>query len=167
MNLSILMLPIVFFASCVSKKENKPIANIIIQPAQLSDTSRYTIISFDKNKIYIFGKADTVKPATLTEQEIEETESLLIRAVAEYNKKMTSKYQKVDSLVNYKRQLVPYINQKGEKVVFVNFFCKDFRWNENWRKELVMVDDGGSCFFNIQINLTTKNTYNLYVNGVA
>ncbi len=167
MSLSILILSLAFFTSCISKKENKPSANIIIKPAHSSDTSRYTIIPFDKNMFYIFGKADTVKPATLTEQEIEETESLLTKAIAEYNRKKVSEYLKIDSFVNYRRQFVPYINQKGEKMVFVNCFCDGFKWNENWRKELVMVDDGGSCFFNVKINLSAKNTYDLYVNGVA
>jgi len=68
-------------------------------------------------------------------------------------------------LNEYKRQLVAVINGKGEKEVWVNCFC-----NRDWgryREEVLVADDGGACYFNIKINLTTKTSYDLMVNGEA
>jgi hypothetical protein len=68
-------------------------------------------------------------------------------------------------LSQYKRQYVPSINDKGEKVVWVNCFCS--KWDRNWKKELIRVEDGGSCYFNVTINLVTGKYDDLRVNGVG
>jgi hypothetical protein len=37
----------------------------------------------------------------------------------------------------------------------------------DWRKELFDVMDGGNCFFELKINLTSGKYYDLNVNGDA
>ena len=60
---------------------------------------------------------------------------------------------------------MPTINSKGEKEVWVNCFCG--QWDKSSRTNPVIVMDGGNCFFNLKINLTTGQYYELIVNGEA
>ncbi len=62
----------------------------------------------------------------------------------------------------YKFQIVAAINGKNEREVWINAFCKD---NEKkWRKEIIAIKDGGICYFNSVINLTTKQILYFTVN---
>ena len=65
-----------------------------------------------------------------------------------------------------KRQYVAVINEKGEKEVWVNFFCDDWG-NDNWESDILIVHDGGNCYFNLKVNLTNKSYSELGINGYA
>ena len=71
--------------------------------------------------------------------------------------------QYVIRLADYKRQLVPFVNSRGEKEVYVNCCCDDT--TSYWRKRLVDVLDGGSCYFQVRVNLTSQRYFDLSVNG--
>ena len=83
------------------------------------------------------------------------------------------------SINKYYRQYIPYVNINGERIIEINAFCeilklppnpksKNQEWTEmDWKKQYVMVDDGGNCYWRIQINIDTKEYYNLMINGVA
>jgi hypothetical protein len=66
---------------------------------------------------------------------------------------------------DYKRQYVSIINSIGEKEVWINCFCDSFY--KDWKKQILHVDDGGNCFFNLKVNLSTKKCYDIFVNGYA
>lgn len=65
---------------------------------------------------------------------------------------------------NYRKQLIAVTNKTGEKEVWVNCFCNTWD-NDRWKTEMMLVADGGNCYFNFKINLTTKKYYDLGVNG--
>ena len=67
-------------------------------------------------------------------------------------------------LENYKIQFFGGINE-GERILWANYFCDDA--NIDWEKEIVSVDDGGNCFFNVKINLETREIFDFYINGEA
>ena len=50
--------------------------------------------------------------------------------------------------------------------IYINALCDTFE-RKDLHKELVMVFDGGSCFFQINYNLKTGKFYELQVNGEA
>ena len=100
------------------------------------------------------------KEASLSEVEIRQIESIANKGIEEYNKH--TKWEKID--LDYKVQLVPVINQKGEKEVWINGFCDDER---DWRKIIVSIRDGGNCFFQMKINLSKKKCYDVGINGEA
>ncbi|MET0753072.1 MAG: hypothetical protein ABWZ66_06850 [Pyrinomonadaceae bacterium] len=129
--------------------------------AKSKDTSDNFVVLYynPQNESWLFRNA---KETALNEKEIAEIENLLKKAVDEYNAKQKEP-QKID-LPKYKRQFVAVINNNGEKEVWANCFAGDF---ENWRKKIVMVDDGGKYFFNVKINLTKKIHYDFMVNGTA
>ena len=129
--------------------------------AKSKDTSDNFVVLYynPQNEGWMFKNA---KETALNEKEIAEIENLLKKAVDEYNAKQ--KEPQNTDLPKSKRQFVAVINNNGEKEVWVNCFAGDF---ENWRKQIVMVDDGGKYFFNVKINLTKKNYYDFMVNGTA
>ncbi len=91
-------------------------------------------------------------------------------------------------------QLVFMINESGDKIVWVNVFCASFvktmedidkskdtkKWIKkqvkkdkeyqyeyfDWRKDIVCVNDGFNCFWNVIINLRTNTYSELIVNGI-
>ena len=56
-------------------------------------------------------------------------------------------------------------NHKGEKEVWINGFCNT--WDKNWKTEIILVHDGGNCYFNLKINLTSGECFEISVNGYA
>ncbi|MDX6748070.1 hypothetical protein SHK09_14835 [Polaribacter sp. PL03] len=140
--------------------------------------SDFVIMTFNSEWYWIFKNA---KPTELTQSELFEIEEILKIAIIENNKnqkigliehnKKYPEYQQTETgfelkLDGYKRQYVPIINEKGEKEVWINFFCDDFGTN-NWKTEIALVEDGGNCYYNIKINLKTKEYYELGINGNA
>ncbi|SDY06718.1 hypothetical protein SAMN05444411_1187 [Lutibacter oricola] len=80
-------------------------------------------------------------------------------------KKKYAKMYRIMKLTNYKIQYVPYLNQKGEKEIWINGFCDDF--NSDWRKEIISVFDGGNCYFTIKLNLSSGECLSIGTNGYA
>lgn len=117
--------------------------------------SNFVILTYQPKWHWTFENA---KPTELSNSELIEIENIIKKAIKENNE-----IQKSEVKFNgYKRQYVPIINNKGQKEVFVNFFCNDFGAN-NWKTELVQVEDGGNCYYNLKFNLVTK-TYKLEIN---
>ncbi len=135
------------------------------------DTSKIAIIPHEKGD-YIFDKSK--KNTTLSAEDLNIAEQLFNNAVDEYNTKQKaansnlSEKQMKRTLIDpshYKRQYIAVTNSKGEKEIWINCFCDTF--DTNWRKQIIEVDDGGDCFFNVYINITTKTHLELRVNGYA
>lgn len=133
----------------------------------VEDTADFAVIAFDQNHDWPFKH--TYKPTALTEREIQLVDSLMKQCVMKYNQNLAVDLQSSYSIdfkkYKYKRQYMAVLNDKGQKEVLVNGFCKT--WTENWRTDLVLVDDGGNCFFNLKVNLTTKECSKVVVNGYA
>lgn len=131
------------------------------------DTSKTAIISFDKNGNYPFDNSFT--PTTLTQDDLNSIDSLLIACVTDYNNSLDKDHKEwsIDlKKYNYRKQIIAVTNQKGEKEVWVNCFCHTWD-NNNWKKDILLVHDGGNCYFNFKVNLATKKFYDLGVNGEA
>lgn len=131
------------------------------------DSTRITIISSHKKFSYPFDSLD-YKPVSLIQEDIEQLDSLLISCVAGYNSSLDEGHDdyRIDLATNeYKRQIVAVVNSKGEKEVWVNCFCSDS--DKSWRTEILLVDDGGPCYFNFKANLATGIVYDLSVNGFS
>jgi len=152
--------------SCKQTTKTSSKTNSISQNISF-DTSNIAIINFDQSIYWLFDS--TYKPSTLTQLDISEIEQLFNRSIDDYNSKIKEpdkKYFAIDlTKWKYKRQYVCVVNKDGEKEVYINCFCSTF--DNNWKKSLRQVDDGGNCFFNFKVNLTTKKYYDFFVNGHA
>ncbi|WP_293313676.1 hypothetical protein [Pedobacter sp. UBA5917] len=126
------------------------------------DTSYIAIITFEKKSAFR-------RPAQLTSTDLKEIDKILLKFAEDYNKHILSfippKGDKRNFLINikdYKRQYTPTTNSKGEKEVLIYCMCRTF--GPNWKKEPVVVLDGGKCYFKLNVNLTTKD-FESTVNG--
>jgi hypothetical protein len=165
---------LIFLISIIAcdEKEKEVIGNqaeISNSKFQLSD-STYVILEFNNDWDWIFKN---VKPTRISQIELNEIEEILKVAIIENNvsqkielEKHNKEYPKNKwtetgfelTTAGFKRQYVPVINEKGEKEVWINFFCDDWG-NENWKKEIMIVHDGGNCYFNLKVNLSTKKIF--------
>ena len=141
------------------------------------DSSIVAILMFDTTEYWVFKDS---KPMDLTSDDLQKIETILNKCINDYNPEQERQFKEINDkhpeykldkknftidLTRYKRQYVAVINSKGEKEVWVNCFCHT--WNKNWKTNLIIVNDGGNCYFNLKINLTTGQYYELMVNGDA
>ncbi|MFC5269665.1 hypothetical protein [Adhaeribacter terreus] len=158
--------------SCTQKSKNeatyaKQDITEIPSPIKQSpiDTSKIAVIEFDQTGNWPFD--NSCKPISLSKNELIVIDSLLHICANNYNKQLeeiVKKSYKIDfKNYNYKLQYVAVVNNKGEKEVWINGFCDPL--DHNWKKEIIHVKDGGNCFFNLKINLSTKSCSNISVNG--
>lgn len=108
-------------------------------------------------------------------EDFEIIQNHLDREINAYN----SKLKQVDSLnlspktikiqyrlINSKEYVYQYafgIDSLQEKHVFVNTVCLSKA--KHWKDYLILVDDGGSCYFNLIINLTQNKLDRFVVNA--
>ncbi len=124
-------------------------------------TENFAVINYEaESHRYIFDGIN--RPANLSDSEIENIEKLVSEAVETNNSKQ-KEYGKIEDLKEYKFQYIPVYNSKKEKEVWVNAFCNGY--DIDWKKQIIEVDGGGSCFFNLMINLRTSNVYDFLVNA--
>jgi hypothetical protein len=140
--------------------------------------STYANLNYKSDWHWIFEDA---QPTTLSENELFEIELIIKRAVRENNEQQRDRLEKRNK--NYpdnqwtetgfelktkgsKRQYVPVINSDGKKEIWINFFCDDWG-SENWQTDILIVDDGGNCYFNLKVNLETRTHSELSINGYA
>src|SRR5688572_21668365 len=146
------------------------------QPIQ-ADTSLFAILPFDTTQHWFFKDG---QPTGLSSKELSRIEHILKKCISDYNPEQEKRIEEINKehpeyklnkdhfiidLSKYKRQYVPVLNAKGEKEVWINCFCNT--WNSDWKKNVIFVHDGGNCYFNVKVNLTTGKYYELIVNGEA
>lgn len=138
------------------------------------------VLQTDKDLEWIYD--DDEKPATLNKNDFKIIERLLQKTVQEYNRQVEARFQhykkknpqavKVHKnnflieLERYKRQYFATQKSNGEKIVWINCFCR-IPSNIDWQTDLVWVKDGGNCYFQMQINITKKEVESFSVNGAA
>lgn len=177
----ILILPVVVtLFSCGQKEkaktENKGMVEAKFDTIRI-DTSSIAIIEFDTTFHWLFKNA---KPAELNSEDLYQIEKILTDFLIKYNHDLRVQFEDkankypnksfnlsnfIIDLNKFKRQYIPVINDKGEKEVWINCFCG--QWGANGRTEIFEVEDGGNCYFNLKINLTTAFIYDFIVNGDA
>lgn len=125
------------------------------------DTTKIAILQFDTTQYLDFKDC---KPTELTADDIQKIETLLSDCITNNNSDR-NRLTDIEDLKRYKRQYVAVINSTGEKEVWVNCFCDAS--NKDWKNEIIEVLDGGNCYFNLKINLTKGQCYDLMINGFA
>lgn len=89
----------------------------------------------------------------------------LEEGMAEYlnqnSRNFTSQPPAWERLDEYQRQYIG-IERGGKQIIYGNFFCEE---DDNWRKEFVMVIDGGDCYFQVEYDVESGKFIYLAVNG--
>jgi hypothetical protein len=136
--------------------------------------------SYQANKLFI-ATADSINRFTPTQKDIAFAENILREQIEKANKPHTNQFGKRQyiekNLSKYFRQYVGLINKQGERIIHVNLHWERFTlkdrikgyWDDrlDYTSDFSTVFDGGSRYWSINVNLTTKTLYGLSVNGVA
>jgi len=69
-----------------------------------------------------------------------------------------------ERLDEYQRQYIG-LERGGRQIIYGNFFCNNL--GMDWRKTLVIVDDGGDCYFQVEYDVEDGALIMLLVNGVS
>lgn len=113
---------------------------------------------------------DQEKRYTPTAEDIKYAESILnsnIDYLKEHQLNPLKGYPVIyKSLRKYIRQYVGYLNQSGDVVIWI-VFLKDYQNQLDLSQEVVFMNDGGSYYWSIFVNLTQKTLYGMEVNGVS
>jgi hypothetical protein len=157
------ILSLVFLMSCSTNSGQR---ELIDNTSLKYDTSKTTILSWKKASRFPFNQTD-YDTAMLMQDDIGVIDSLLVSTVMNYNSSLTERYDsfRIDLGKNYRKQLIVVKNPKGEKIVWVNCFCRP--WDKSWKTRALVVEDGGPCYFNFKVNLKTNTVYDFTVNGFA
>jgi hypothetical protein len=132
------------------------------------DTSRYAVIKYNKDRDKYHRFDNDSKAATLSPTDIIKIEDLINKKVAEYNR---LKKKGVFPLVikhpeKYYKQIIAVINSKSEKEAWISCSCSVDN-KSNWKKDIILTMDGGSCYFQLKVNLSKNSISDFIVNGVA
>lgn len=175
------LLFVLYFAAITLSKSASCLANSATNST--IDTSRYVVFPFyPLSRLYSFN--GMVTPGSLSEREITSIEKLITKTIAGYNQKEQQridreieKYKKefkssppvhfnydgrINALERYHRQLIPVTNIYGEKEVWVNCVC----WYgfDRWRRDIAWAQGGGTCYFQMKVNLTQNTVSDFKIN---
>lgn len=103
--------------------------------------------------------------AVLGTEEFEQMRASLEKSIRRYNSKSQHKPGFLITQQKYGVQYVPYIDKKGEKLIWINAFCDGM--GATPESEIVDVFDSGSCFFNTIICCGRTKATSILIHGFA
>lgn len=128
------------------------------------DDREYRGYVFGKENAYHIGGDSTVD-IDLTCEDIKLAEQILKTQIAAAGG--MSNWHIRFELPEYYRQYFGYRNAKGEVVVYINCLLNSQNPLSGIRDHLRRVEDGGSAYWQVTVNLSRRTIENLSVNGVA
>ena len=141
-------------------------------------TDQITLVNGDRFKGVIFSSDyevpmldETLRGRfTPTLEQITKLEKDLRSVIKDINKNRSGQRRSYGPVVDrnlgkYTRQYLGFINENGDKIIYVGFHwhSRDY----NWKKDFVMVFDGGSYHWTIRYNVDKGEFFHFGVNGVA
>jgi len=73
---------------------------------------------------------------------------------------------KIENYYMYYRQYVGLIDSIGNKIIFIDAYCRNpYPTKNETKRPFGLVKGGGSCYFNLKVNLDINECYELKVNG--
>lgn len=168
----IIVLLILFtFSSCYQSKKEK-----IDKTREYQYIDERAVILEDSLFYVWLKKRFGYEPWKPTEEDLKLTQTILERAIAKHEFDFLKK--PIDSSIKtFYRQYFPYTNEKGERIIEINAFCKipkippppeeaNRKWIErNWKEDYILVLDGGPCYWKIKINIDKMSYESVMVNG--
>jgi hypothetical protein len=108
---------------------------------------------------------------TPSREEIFKAEDILFKQLKEINTSLMNQGNGCPiihkNLKKYKRQYFGYINDIGEKIIWINLVWNRDDNNKGLDEGVRFVLDGCSYFWNIKVNLNEEKLFDLIVNGSA
>lgn len=105
---------------------------------------------------------------TPTAQDVAKAELLLKTQLPEVNSSLINQGNGNPivhkALKKYKRQYVGFIDNTGDSIIWINFIWKN-QVSESFSKDIMIVLDGSSYFWNVKVNCNKNRVFDLQVNG--
>ncbi|WP_299707917.1 hypothetical protein [uncultured Pontibacter sp.] len=174
----LVILVVLALASCEVKhdsSENKVTTKFEADSLE-REKLRYSIINDAKQANFI-SEGDTTL-WTPTKEQVDQIFSLTRKSISA-NEDKFSRYLKADSLDNSYKQIICYVDSKGDSLVFINGLCEigDYPmedsngklrfYRQDWQNRLILVSDGGDCYWRAFINFSKKKVEGPFANGEA
>jgi len=105
---------------------------------------------------------------TPTNEEIFLAEEILSKNISSANAQLISPTSNPNihkNLKTYFRQYVGFVDNEGNRIIWINLLWKKDIALHQLKNEIVFVSDGGSYFWNIRVNLDKSLLSDLHVNG--
>src|SRR2546428_9441114 len=107
---------------------------------------------------------------TPSKEDIIKAEELIKKQLAGLNKSLNNQGNECpiihNNLKKYRRQYLGYITNEGERIIWVNFISwKDKSHTTEIGKDVIIILDGCSYYWNIKVNLNKEKVFDLRVNG--
>jgi len=131
------------------------------------------LLNQSDNVWFRYNEMKTWKP---NQAEIDLSEKLILKIIDE-KKAVFNVKQVYNNIDNYFYQLIPYLDENNRKIIYVNSLCRAFVVNPlpnpngkrkkeiGWKNNLIDVNDGGSCFWQVQIDIEKQEYFDFSVNG--
>ena len=160
---NIILVSLLLFSFVCSKGDNK--TNLNDKQHTSGDLKDYQAIVPAREKMeWAFGR--NYKPYDPTLEDIETAEEVLASCFSKESSGTANPFSG-RKLEDYNRQFAGAEIEGGDKVILINCFCKsEEKILTRWKTEIIMVADGGNCFFHVNVNLKRKEYYSLMVNGM-
>lgn len=174
---------LIFNSCCIYKTETciGKIGNIDYQNTYIR-TNYYEGVIFSKDYVGLMNNSNN--KFTPTSIDIDSAEIILKKGIKEINKNRPNQVDNCPvihrKLGKYKRQYFGYIDQNGDRIIYINCF-----WDRNgfygfvdkvfynepidtkWKIEEKFVLDGCSYYWSIKVNLNKKTLFDFGVNGLG
>ncbi|ARS35673.1 hypothetical protein [Pontibacter actiniarum] len=186
-HLIFLLIILLYFTSCSSKTETQEIngmeysvTSIDSSANVLVETDSFSGVVFSEHEspnrdVFTFSmllrpkEKDTITPFTPSLDDIVIAERIL-RRCAEVDEIGADSLAigEVNDLSTYRRQYFWGINEKGQKLIWINCFSKESEFDhKDWKKEIVEVQDGSDWYFNVVANISTEECYRFFRNSIG
>lgn len=124
---------------------------------------------FDKNYYALISIKKQKERYTPTKEDIIKAESVIERNLSRANKFLENQGENCPiihkNLRNYTRQYLGFINNHGDKIIWINFIWKSKTIEDNLSSDILFMMDGCSYYWNIKVNLNSKKLFDLHING--
>ncbi|MGZ3756423.1 MAG: hypothetical protein ACXVAY_06745 [Mucilaginibacter sp.] len=175
------LISILVFSSCstaIKIAPTKKTTNLSVKSSRFRGTiftERYPSSNFHVSDINFSNRF------TPSKDDIQKAEAILKQQIKEINKSRPNQYKNsnvIDKhIYDYFRQYVGFIGPSGEKYIHINFYWDKYPLKArlkgisddrlHFEDDYAIVFDGGSHYWQININLTTQKATDLQVNGLG
>lgn len=137
------------------------------------DSKTVLLKNQNKNSSFPYNQNETWTP---TRSQLQVTNDIITQLIKE-NESDFKTYTDNGNYQNYYKQLIPYLSENGDHMIYLNALCSTFvkspipyqKVNEKgeigWESYFYVVDDGGNCFWQAQLNIDKKEYSQLSING--
>ncbi len=110
---------------------------------------------------YVILNEDTTEQYFIPTNEVLKSLFKKISNVVRSSKKKSYR-GKLLKMKHYVFQVYTEIDEHEQRIIFVHGLCNYGKVVcEDWREEVIFVEDGGACFFNVEYNLSQDGKFSL------